>query len=1235
VGLAERLTLRVVLARDLLPADILSIESPRDGHLPTVSQVLLPNNINLWRAGANAPATPSPALGGGGMLRRNGFRSNVMQCENCGAENRADRRFCGQCGTPLAIACPTCGAANEGSDRFCGRCGSSLGDSAGPVAGGPATISERRLVSVLFADLVGFTSLAEHRDPEEVRELLSRYFERCRALIEQYGGVVEKFIGDAVMAVWGTPVAREDDAERSVRAALALTQAVPALGEQLGMSGLRVRAGVLTGSAAVDLAAEGEGMVLGDAVNTASRLQSVAAPGTVLVDDVTRRTTEAAIAYDEAGTHDLKGRDQPVRAWSALRVVAGVGGARRSPGLEAPFVGRDAELEHVIGAWEAGVAEGTARLVTVVGDAGAGKSRLLWEYFKHIDGLQRIFRWHQGRCLSYGEGVGYWALAEMVRSRAGILEDEVAVAARAKLRDAVERYVPDERERRLVEPRLAHLLGLEQRVASDRADLFSGWRLFFERVAATGPVMMVFEDVQWADIGLLDFIDYLIEWSAEYPIFVLALARPEITTTRPAWRSDITLAPLADEAMREALDGLVPGLPDEVGRRILARAEGVPLYAIETIRMLLDRGLLTQDGARYVVTGDVGDLDVPETLHALVAARLDGLEPLERTTLQFASVLGQSFTPPAVAALSGRSVDDVRTLLDGLVAKQVLSFEDDERSPERGQYRFLQGLVRTIAYSTLSRRDRKASHLAAARHLQEASGSEIGDVAEVLASHFLEAARADPEAPDAVGIRASARETLAEAGRRALSLALGGEAQRAFDQAAELADDDEERASLLEQAGRAAWLEADATGGRDRLEAAIALYEAVGRTQAAARALGSIADILWTSNALDEALAVAEGAYARLTEDTADRAAMAALVGKLRFFSDDASGTLEATEQALELAEPMELWDTIADALITRGSVLVWMDRPEEGQALVRHGTEIAVAHDLPSTAIRGYNNLGWIAELHDHLDEVEAHQERCRELARARGDRVWLQTIQAARVGVTAQRGNWDEAERMADALPIELLALDTDILGTLSTVRAARGDLDGLEVLDRHATAGLDSADDQIREVCVITHAGALAARGEHAKAIELLAPLARRTLTSYRQQAVLAVLESALALGRHDVVQETVTMVRELPPAAATPTMRAHADRFEALLLARSGDAAEAERLLMQAATKLAESGRPFERAKALLDHGELLVAGGRLTDAGPVLRDAAGIFSDLRAEPWRQRAERALGREGAVA
>jgi class 3 adenylate cyclase/tetratricopeptide (TPR) repeat protein len=1158
-----------------------------------------------------------------------------MQCAACGTENRADRRFCGQCGGPLSLTCPSCGTANEPSDRFCGECGSALGNGT-PARAAVPVAAERRLVSVLFADLVGFTALAEHRDPEEVRDILSRYFESCRSVIEQHGGVVEKFIGDAVMAVWGTPVAREDDAERTVRAALALTQAVAGLGEQVGMPGLLARAGVLTGPAAVDLAAEREGMVLGDTVNTAARLQSIAAPGGVLVDDVTRRTTEAAIAYEDAGAHDVKGRDQPVHAWTALRVVAGVGGARRGPGLEAPLVGRDAELRHVISAWEQSVATGTARLVTVVGDAGTGKSRLLWEFYKHIDGLEREVRWHQGRCLSYGEGVGHWALVEMVRYRARIAEDDDAAASRAKLRETVAHYVPDERERRLVEPRLAHLLGLEERTAPDRADLFSGWRLFFERIAATGPVIMVFEDVQWADVGLLDFIDYLLEWSAELPIFVLVLSRPEIAAARPGWAADVMLAPLPDAALGEALESLVPGLPDDLARRILDRAEGVPLYAIETIRMLLDRGLLAQEGPRYVLTGDVGDLDVPETLHALVAARLDGLEPRERTTLQLGSVLGESFTLAAIAAVTGRPADEVRPVLDGLVAKQVLGRVDDERSPERGQYRFLQGLVQTIAYGTLSRRDRKATHLAAARHLQE---NDDTDVADVLASHFLAAATAEPDAPDAPEIRTCARETLAEAGRRALSLALGREAQQAFDQAAELADDDEDRAALLEQAGRAAWLEADGETARRRLEAAIELHVRGGRAEAAARASGVIAEILWQDDELEEAIAVAEGALADFPEDTADRAAMAALLGKLRSFRTQATGTLEATQQALEIAEPLELWDTVADALITRGAMLVWMDRPEEGHALLRHGTELAVAHDLPVAALRGYNNLAWIAELRDRLDEAEAHYARCVELARARGDRMWLRSSRASEVALHAQRGTWDEAERLLAATPGEALAgslvIDADILGPLAIVRAARGDLEGLEVIRRAAHAGVQSADDQVREICLIAEGLALAGRGAHAEAIELLAPLARGTLASYRHYAILGVLENAHAVGREDLIEDTIEMVRSLPPAAARPTIRAHADRFEGLLAGRRGNVDAADRLLIRAAELLGRVGRPFERAKVLLDHGALLVANLRRLEGEALLREAADVFAALRAEPWRLRAERALEGEGAAA
>src|SRR3954453_4370502 len=311
---------------------------------------------SLCRRTARWPA-PHPFISGRSYAQRDqhGYFAKRMICASCGGENRAGRRFCSQCGSPLEVACPSCGATNEPGDRFCGSCGTGLtgeGPPARPSAA-PAAGSERRLVPVLFAALVGFTALSEHLDPEEVRELLSSYFERCRTLIERYGGTVEKFIGDAVMAVWGPPVAREDDAERAVRAALALTQTVTALGADAGMPDLRVRAGVLTGSAAVDLAAAGEGMVLGDAVNTASRLQSIAPPGAVLVDDVTRAATEAAIAYEESGTHEVKGREEPIKTWKALRVVANVGGAGRSIGLEAPFVARERELARIVDTLEA------------------------------------------------------------------------------------------------------------------------------------------------------------------------------------------------------------------------------------------------------------------------------------------------------------------------------------------------------------------------------------------------------------------------------------------------------------------------------------------------------------------------------------------------------------------------------------------------------------------------------------------------------------------------------------------------------------------------------------------------------------------------------------------------------------------------------------------------------------------------------------------------------------------
>src|SRR5713226_5006019 len=662
-----------------------------------------------------------------------------MLCPSCGTENPEGKKFCGDCGTPLALSCPACASPNPPGKKFCGECGATLGADVQPAAAPPpavreAATAERRLVSVLFADLVGFTALSESRDAEEVRELLSRYFATCRRLIGLYGGTVEKFIGDAVMAVWGTPVATEDDAGRAVRAALDLVAAVSALGQEVGAEDLRARAGVLTGEAAVTIGAEGEGMVAGDLVNTASRVQSVAEPGQVFVGDSTRRATEQTIVYVEAGSFELKGKEGLTTLWRAQRVVSGRQGSLKSQGLEAPFVGRDRELQQIKDLFHASADEKKAQLVSVTGIAGIGKSRLGWEFYKYFDGIAETVYWHRGRCLSYGEGVTYWALADMVRMRCRIAEDEEPAAALVKLRSTLEEQILDAEERSFLEPRLAQLLGLAEHQARDQQDLFAAWRLFFERLAETYPTVLAFEDMQWADASLLDFVEYLLDWSRSSPIFVITLARPELLERRPTWGAgqrsftSLYLEPLSPEAMEELLTGLVPGLPDALREQILTRAEGVPLYAVETVRMLLDRGLLLREGTAYALTGPVESLEVPETLHALIAARLDGLSSEERRLLQDAAVLGKTFTREALAALAGAD-SEIEPLLTALVRKEVLGVQADPRSPEHGQYGFLQDLVRHVAYETLSKRERRVRHLAAAEHLSSALPDE--DVAEV------------------------------------------------------------------------------------------------------------------------------------------------------------------------------------------------------------------------------------------------------------------------------------------------------------------------------------------------------------------------------------------------------------------------------------------------------------------------------------------------------------------------
>jgi predicted ATPase/class 3 adenylate cyclase len=1098
---------------------------------------------------------------------------------------------------------------------------------------------------VLFADLVGFTTLAEGRDPEETRELLSRYFDSARQVIDRYGGVVEKFIGDAVMAVWGAPVAQEDDAERAVRAALDLVSEIEALGAEAGVPELRLRAGVVTGEAAVTIGAEGQGLVAGDLVNTASRVQGAAEAGTVLVGEATRRTTEAAIGYEDAGEHVLKGKAEPVLLWRALRVVAARGGEGRASGLEAPFVGRDAEFRMVRNLFHATVDERRAHLVSVIGVAGIGKSRLAWEFEKYIDGLFDTVRWHRGRCLAYGEGVAFWALAEMVRSRAGILDDEDAETQRRKLRDCVELHAADQDERAWIEPRLAHLLGLAERVAPDREDLFSAWRLFFERLAERYPTILVFEDLHWADASLLDFVEYLLEWSRNYPIFVLTLGRPELLERRPSWGASarsfhsLFLEPLDADARDALLLGLVPGLPGELRERIQERAEGVPLYAVETVRMLLDRGLLARTDDGYGLTGSVEALEVPETLQALIAARLDGLDPDERRLLEDAAVLGKTFTAPGLAAVSGLAQDELEPMLASLVRKEILTVEADPRSPERGQYGFLHALVQKVAYDTLSRRERRARHLAVAAYLEAEWGPDDADIVEVVAAHYLEAHRAAPDAEDAAAIRSGAAERLARAAERAASLAANEEAQRYFEQAAELANSPREEAGLLERAGEAGRAAGKLDAAASEFERAIALFTGVGETHPAARVSARLGQILHDRGRSDEAVEQMEQAFRVLSADDpdGDLARLAHELGRLYMFRGEESLAIQRVELALDIAESLRLPEVVSHSLNTKALLL--QSRPNESGALIREALRIALEHDLTAAALRAYNNLSVLAQLQDRYDEFLHAAQDGIALARRRGDRSWEWILTSALVEHHAMTGAWDEALAIAAEMPEESRALGHAYFPVelVMRIHAERGELDEARALRSSVADRERSPDLQARAMALLAAAALYRAEARPAEALAVAQEAYQHVGAfswQYRAEAGAEICEASLALGEIGPVEEIVAEWAALRPAQRPRSLEAHEARIMGRLGALRGEGDIVESRYRSAAAGFREVEVPFWLAVTLLEHGEWLAAAGRPDDAEPLLGEARELFQRLKARPWLERLERAAPREAAA-
>ena len=1220
----------------------------------------------------------------------------MERCRQCGASVEASHRFCGECGSPLE-GCPSCGEPVPAGKKFCHSCGYALNGAiptpaviswpearlpmsaqrAAANAGadtGVAPVAERRVCSVLFCDLVGFTPLSESRDPEAVRELLSQYFAVARTVIGRYGGVVEKFIGDAVMAVWGTPVAAEGDAERAVRAGLDLVAAVGELGAEARVPGLAARCGVVTGEVAVTLGAVGEGMVAGDAVNTASRVQSAAGSGQVLVDDVTHRLTASAVQFAEAGEHVLKGKAEPQRLWRAARVVSALGGSRRVDGLEGPLVGRDAELRTIKELFHASADRRVPRLMLIAGPAGVGKSRLGWEFEKYADGLAEKLWWHRGRCPSYGEGVVFWALAQIVRQRLGIAEEDPAGVAAVKLAEGLDRYVPDVDERGYVGARLARLLGVtadgDAGGTLPREELFAGWRLFFERLAAVNPVVLLVEDAEYADAGLLEFLDYLTDWVRNLPVFILLLARPELRLARPGFgmghnRVTLTLDPLDDSSMAELVDALVPGMPTSARAAITGQAQGLPLFAVETVRSLIDKDIVQPVDGVYRLVSDVGNLEVPGSLHALLAARLDALEPRVRRLVSDAAVLGTSFSAEALIGVSGQDDATVRAALADLTRREVLMVSADPLSPERGSYQFAQHMLRQVAYETLSRRDRKARHLTVAAHLRATFPNDGEEVTDVIASHYLDALNAVPDDRDVGQIRAQAIAALVRAGERAERTGAPAAAATSYATAAGLsAEQDgapghEETADagstgdgshagnaplsggsqdagndprsvgvLWERAAHAAdtcanWALAVDYAGRARDR-----HISHGRAREAARAQVTMGRALrlWGRHgeARDQLAVAAEVLRAAPGRDTvralSELAALEVTAGS--------SAADEVCGEALDLGQALDVDDaTLAHLFTTRG---IWHSRAGrmlEAASYFREAARLATQVGDNFSLGRALLNLSDAVTVTDPAAGAEAARAAAGHLRQA-GARDHLAVAVTNLAQALLMTGDWDAAESALAQ------AVDADSLGDIeflvcyrAWVAALRGDTPAAQA----ALAGLGdqwaTEDPQDRAIIAVAEAFTAAADRQPAAAL-------RQARAAVDLASVLGISHELsrwawplAARSAHDLadtatVAELLALLDGYQPGQLAPMLRAERDLARARLSAAEDDPG-ADVAFAAAMVGLRQHSTAYHLAHGLLDHAIHLATRGDSAAAAAAIGEARGIATRLGCQPLLDR------------
>ncbi|MDP8936304.1 MAG: AAA family ATPase [Actinomycetota bacterium] len=664
------------------------------------------------------------------------------------------------------LGCPRCGAPLTAGARFCSACGAALPSETAPRA-------VRKAVTVVFTDVAGFTGLTERLDPERLRRVMSRYFAEMRSVVERHGGVVEKFIGDAVMAIFGIPRLHEDDALRAVRAAAEMREALDSLNRDLerawGVT-VEVRTGVDTGEVATGGDGVGDPLVLGDSVNVAARLQQAAGPHEILLGADTYRLVADAVDVEPMSGLTLKGKSGPVPAFRLLGLrVDWTGPMRR---LDAPMVGRQAELAMLRDALDRVVAERSCHLVVVLGVAGAGKTRLVREFVRSAGSEVEVV---QGHCPSYGEGITFWPVAEVVRQAAGIGPDDGEAASRARL----EAVLGEDADGAVV-GHLSQVLGLAGATAGSE-DIFWAVRKLLEAVARRKPLIVVFEDLHWAQPTFLDFLEHLADWVRDAPVLVCCPARPDFLDEHEGWReerahvSSLELGPLSDDDSRQVVENLLHG--EELSRRgrfrIVGAARGNPLFLEEMLSMLVDSGLLHKEHGRWVPADDLQDAPLPLTLQSLLVTRLDRLEPGERQVVEVASVMGTVFSRRALVDLViDQPEAEVRTNLRQLTAKGMVRTASSSASEDAME--FQHPLLREAAYNGMSKEARADVHERFADWLDRPDAPHhVGDDDEFLGYHlehaFLLGRELRPVDDHAAAVAQRGGERLAAAGRTAFS----------------------------------------------------------------------------------------------------------------------------------------------------------------------------------------------------------------------------------------------------------------------------------------------------------------------------------------------------------------------------------------------------------------------------------------------------------------------------------